>query len=107
MRGPHDVGGLTAGPVDRHEHNPELLEKQIDAMMMLMMAKGVGRIDEMRKNIETMGHDAYDNLAYYDKWTSGLMRILVDKGVLTQDELDERVKALRQRLVETGKLETD
>jgi hypothetical protein len=105
MRGPHDVGGLPAGPVDTHEHLPDRLDKQVDAMMMLLAAKGISRVDEMRKNIETIGHDAYNTLPYYDKWTSALMRILVDKGVLTQDELDARVKMLRQRVKETGRIE--
>ncbi len=105
MRGPHDVGGLPAGPVDIHDHLPEQLEKQVDALAMLIAAKGISRVDEMRMNIEIMGHDAYNNLAYYDKWTSALMRILVDKAVVTQDDLDAKVKAIRKRLADTGKIE--
>ena len=33
------------------------------------------------------------------------MRALIDKGVLTQDEIDARVQVVRQRLAETGELE--
>ena len=35
MRGPHDIGGLPAGPVDTSPHDMTFWEKQIDAMNQL------------------------------------------------------------------------
>jgi hypothetical protein len=97
MRGPHDIGGLDAGPVDTAPHELSLWEKQIDAMNQLLAQKGIRRTDENRAAIETLGHDAYDRLSYYERWTAALARILIDKGVLTQDEIDAKVAALRAR----------
>jgi hypothetical protein len=100
MRGPHDLGGLTAGPVDASPHEMTYWEKQIDAMNMLLAQKGLRRTDENRRYIESLGHDAYNTLSYYERWTAALARQLIDKGVLTQDEVDAKVAKVRARLGE-------
>ena len=97
MRGPHDIGGLDAGPVDTAPHELNLWEKEIDAINQLLAQKGIRRTDENRAAIETLGHDAYDRLSYYERWTAALSRILIDKGVLTQDEIDAKLAQLRAR----------
>ena len=105
MRGPHDIGGLPAGPVEPHAHDMTFWEKQIDAVRGVVAAKGLIKVDENRRYVEQLGHDAYDRLGYYERWTASLMRALVDKGILTQDEIDARVQLVRQRLADTGELE--
>jgi hypothetical protein len=105
MRGPHDIAGLSAGPVDTAPHELTFWEKQIDGVRAVVGAKGIYRTDENRRYVESLGEDAYDKLTYYERWTAALMRALIDKGVLTQDEIDARVKLVRMRLEETGELE--
>ncbi len=105
MRGPHDIGGLPAGPVDPQPHDLTFWEKQIDGVRAVVGAKGIYRTDENRRWVESLGEDAYEKLTYYERWTAALMRALIDKGVLTQDEIDARVKIVRERLAETGELE--
>jgi hypothetical protein len=105
MRGPHDVGGLPAGPVDTEPHDLTFWEKQIDGVRAVVGAKGIYRTDENRRWVESLGDDAYQRLNYYERWTAALMRALIDKGVLTQDEIDARVKIVRERLAATGELE--
>jgi hypothetical protein len=100
MRGPHDLGGLPAGKVDTVPHEPSFWEKQIDAMNTLLAQKGLRRTDENRRYVEMLGHDAYRTLTYYERWTAALARQLIDKGVLTQDEIDARIAELRTRLGE-------
>jgi hypothetical protein len=75
-------------------------EKQIDAMNQLMAQKGYRRTDENRRYVEMLGDDAYNTLTYYERWTAALTRILIDKGVLTQDEVDAKVAKVRERLGE-------
>lgn len=105
MRGPHDVGGLDFGPVDPSTHDLTLWEKQIDAIRAVIGGKGIVTTHENRRTIEQMGHEIYDTLNYYERWTAALVRQMIDKGILTQDEIDARVAAVRQRLAETGELE--
>ena len=97
MRGPNDIGGLDAGPVDTQPHDLTFLEKQVDAINMLLGAKGIRRTDENRRYIEMLGHDAYNTLSYYERWTASISRLLIDKGFLTQDELDANVAEIRAR----------
>jgi hypothetical protein len=100
MRGPHDVGGLEAGPIDIHAHDLTFWEKQIDAMHSLLgEAKRRGRVTDVNRfYIESLGHDVYKTLTYYERWTASLCRQLVEKGVLTQDEIDAKIVELRARL---------
>jgi hypothetical protein len=98
MRGPHDIGGLEAGPIDTEAHSLTFWEKQIDAVNALLSQKGLRVTDENRRYVEMLGHDAYNTLTYYERWTASLTRIMIDKGVLTQDEVDARVAEIRSRL---------
>lgn len=97
MRGPHDIGGLEAGPVDTKAHDLTFWEKQIDAMNTLLGTKGIRKTDENRRYIEMLGHDAYNTLSYYERWTASMARMLIDKGYLTQDEIDAKVAEIRAR----------
>lgn len=98
-RGYHDLGGLPAGPVERSEHETALWEKRIDAILMLLSDKDrqLMRVDELRRGIESLGPEAYDKLSYYERWIASIAKILVEKGVLRQDEIDARIAELRAR----------
>ena len=98
-RGYHDIGGDPAGAVSRAEHDHAFWEKRVDAMMMLLSApeRQVLRVDELRRGIESLGPEAYDRLSYYERWIGAIKRILVEKGVLTQQEIDRRIAALKAR----------
>jgi len=52
--------------------------------------KGLRRTDENRRYVEMLGEDAYNMLSYYERWTAALARQMIDKGVLTQDEIDAK-----------------
>ena len=98
MRNPNDVGGLDGAALDTKAHDMTFWEKQVDALNMLLGQKGIRRTDENRRYIEMLGHDAYDKLSYYERWTASMMRLLIDKGYLTQDEIDAKVAEVRARL---------
>ncbi len=98
-RGHHDMGGLPAGPVDRAEHNYALWEKRVDALMMLLSDKKrrLLRVDELRRGIEQLGPGAYDELSYYERWIASITGVLLDKGVITSDELGRRMAEVEAR----------
>ena len=99
MRGPHDLGGLDFGPIDPDEHPLTFWEKQIDAIRAVIGAKKIVSTHENRRTIEQLGHDVYDTLNYYERWTATLQRQMIDKGILTQDEIGQWLAKVRQRLL--------
>lgn len=95
----HDMGGLDKGPVDTEGHDIALWEKRIEAMMRLLWMRDdpVMTVDEMRRGIEELPPEQYDNLTYYERWIVSLTNILVEKGVLTREELAQRVQEIEAR----------
>lgn len=86
-RGIHDMGGLPAGKVEATEHDYALWEKRVDALMVLLSRKGYLTVDELRRNIESLGAEAYDKMAYYERWIYAITQTLIQRGVITIDEL--------------------
>ncbi|MFO1360987.1 MAG: nitrile hydratase subunit beta [Burkholderiales bacterium] len=93
MRGVHDMGGLPAGRCERDEHEYERWEKRVDALMMLLSAqdRDLMKVDELRRNIESLGADAYDRMGYYERWMHAIAQTLIQRGVITIDELGRKL----------------
>ena len=53
--------------------------------------------DVNRFYIESLGQDIYHSLSYFELWTSALCRQLLEKGVLTQDEINAKIDELKAR----------
>jgi hypothetical protein len=99
MRSHHDMGGLPAGPVVASEHDYALWEKRVDALMQLLSApqRRLLRVDELRRNIEALGPEAYDKMTYYERWMSSICTTLVQRGVITLDELGRKMTEVEER----------
>jgi hypothetical protein len=93
------MGGLPAGPVERSEHDHAHWEKRVDALQVLLSApeRRLLRVDELRRNIEGLGPDAYDAMTYYERWIAAITRVLLERGVITSDELGRRIEAVKAR----------
>ncbi len=92
MNGVHDMGGMHGlGPVAPEENEPvfhEAWEKRVFAMVLAMGAWGKWNIDMNRHSREVMPAGDYLNTSYYEHWLFGIERLLVEKGLLTQEEID-------------------
>ncbi len=97
FRGVHDIGGLPAGQVVASEHDYALWEKRVDAMMVLLSRKGLMTVDELRRNIESLGADAYDKMSYYERWIFAVTQTLIQRGVISIDELGRRISDAQAR----------
>jgi Nitrile hydratase beta subunit, N-terminal len=97
MRGHHDMGGEPAGPVERTEHDYAHWEKRVDAMMVLLSARGHLLVDELRKNIEALPPDAYDRMSYYERWCAAIAATLLQRGLVTVDELGRKMAEVAKR----------
>ncbi len=104
MRGPHDVGGLPGGPIDTESHDLTPWEKEFMALYSLLGddKRKLITTPENRFYIESLGDDMYNTLDYHERRIAAMLRVLIDKGVLTQDEVDARVKDIRTRRQAAG-----
>ena len=90
-RGIHDMGGVPPGPVDPSEHDYALWEKRVDALLVLLSRrKRLMTVDELRRNIEGLGLEAYDKMTYYERWIHSIAQTLIQRGVISIDELGRR-----------------
>jgi nitrile hydratase len=83
------MGGLSAGACVRDEHDYAPWEKRVDALMMLLSARDrrLLTVDELRRNIEDLGAQAYDALGYYERWMHSIAQTLLQRGVLSIEEI--------------------
>ena len=101
-RSHHDMGGLPAGAVEHDEERSYSgWERRVDALMMILSGiKGAQRmitVDELRKNIERLPPDAYERMNYYDRWVSSITQTLIQRGVITTEELARKMAEIRER----------
>ena len=96
-RSHHDMGGLPAGKVEPTEHDYPEWQRRVDAMVQLLRLGGRITVDELRKNIEALPHEAYDSLSYYEKWISSLTQTLIQRGVISTDELGRKMEEVAKR----------
>ncbi len=99
-RGVHDLGGLPSEEeIDRTEHEPSLFEKRVDALIMLMSHpdKRAITVDELRRGIEPFSVPEYFDLAYYEKWVLVLKMLMVEKGIMSEEEISQRIAEIRNR----------
>ena len=94
-----DLGGLPAGSIDQSEHEPTMTERRIDAMMILLRAKprSFWVSDENRRTIESLEPTTYAESAYYERWVLAMKSLLLEKGILTEAELEAKVSEVRSR----------
>jgi nitrile hydratase len=91
-RGHHDIGGLPgAGPIDQSQHELSDWEILADAVNQALGARGVKRTDEMRRAREEMDSAAYRDMNYYERWIASMEAILIEKNILTREEIDHKV----------------
>jgi hypothetical protein len=95
------MGGLPAGRVERAEHDYAEWERRVDALMVLLSGVKGGRklmtVDELRKNIEAIGPEAYDRMSYYERWITSIVQTMIQRGVLTTEELGRKMEEVEKR----------
>jgi hypothetical protein len=96
QRGHHDMGGLDAGKVERTEHDHAEWERRVDALVMLMRRHRL-TVDESRKNIEALLPEAYDRMSYYERWVASLAQTLIQRGIVTSDEIGRKMEDVCKR----------
>lgn len=100
MDGIHDCGGMDGlGPVAPPPDEPvfhEEWEKRMFALMISCFAGGHYVVDEFRHAIEKMDPADYLKTSYYEHWLHAVEHILVEKGMITEAELEARMRTIEE-----------
>lgn len=99
----NDLGGLPAGPFVPTDHQLLPWEKRCHALLDVLDAKGIVNTEEKRRGIDELGRDIYDKLTYYEKWVLSACNVLLTKGVITAEELAQKMAEIRSREAEHGR----
>jgi Nitrile hydratase beta subunit len=95
MASVHDMGGSPEGSIDRDQHEVEDWERLADAISSALGKEGIYTTDEHRRAIESL--QDYRDLSYYERWVAATEKLLVEKEILTTDEIDERADEIERR----------
>lgn len=94
------MGGLPAGKVEPTEHDYAEWERRVDALMVILSGirgKKLMTVDELRKNIEAIGPDAYERMSYYERWVTSITQTMIQRGVITTEELGRKMEEVGGR----------
>lgn len=91
------MGGLPAGKVGRTDHEFGEWDRRVDAIVQVASRRLGIRVDERRKNIEALPPRAYDAMSYYEKWLVAITQTLIQRGVITTEELGRKMEQVRAR----------
>lgn len=97
MRAYHDLGGTPAGPIDKEEHELQLWEKRIEALLVLLKNKNILRVDENRRGLESLGNEIYFGSSYAERRMLSVSNNLILKGVITVEELAAKIADIESR----------
>jgi nitrile hydratase subunit beta len=94
MDGMHDLGGKQGfGPVRYTQNAPAFhsaWEVRANSLYVFAVRRGIFNMDEYRHAIERMEPRHYLTASYYERSLTGLATLLVEKGIVTRAELEQR-----------------
>jgi len=93
----HDMGGRpTDASIAPAEHTLADWEVLADAVAVALGRKGIRSTDESRRAMEDLPPDEYLSLSYYERWIHATEALLVEKGVLSGEEIDRKLEELEE-----------
>lgn len=76
------------------EHALADWEVLADALQLALSAKRISSADTLRRGIEDASEAEYLSLSYYERWARSTEQLLVEKGILTKEEIDRKMSEL-------------
>jgi nitrile hydratase len=85
---PHDLGGK----IQCFGKIPELQElqaweQQCHSLFAVLASRKILSTDELRRSIEALTAEQYEQFTYYEKWSAAMTSLLLEKGILKEPEL--------------------
>lgn len=87
-------------PIDRTDGELTFFDKRIDAMLSLVTGQGTDHYqpDLHRRAIELYAGFEDPSRSYAESWLLAIRALMLEQGVLREDEIDHRLHALHHAL---------
>jgi nitrile hydratase len=89
-------GRPTDQPLNTQEHALADWEVMADAVAQALGSKRIRTTDESRRAMEDMPDEDYLALSYYERWVKGTEQLLLEKGIVSREELDRKTAELEE-----------
>lgn len=96
---PNDVGGTGCSDdkIKIYERDLFPWEKRCHALLDVLDYYKIVNTEEKRRGTENIGPDMADKLTYYEKWIVSATNCLLQKEVLTPDEIGRKTHEVAAR----------
>jgi hypothetical protein len=94
---PTEMGGLDSGPIERLEHEYAPWEKRCHALANVLDIHKIVSTEEKRRGVESLGAEIDGKLTYYERWIVAFANILLQKQILTPEELARKMDEVAAR----------
>ena len=93
----NDIGGENWGPISQSQKVTPEWAKLSTALRGVLGDKGAGLVSlhEGRRAREEMSYEVYHSLGYFEMGMQAIYDILVQKGVVSEQEVEDRIAAIK------------
>jgi hypothetical protein len=95
---PNDIGGQDAGPIAITDHELLPWEKRCHALLDILDVHKIVNTEEKRRGVEELGSQMIGKLGYYERWIVSAVNVLLQKRILTPDEIGRKTEEVAARL---------
>jgi len=93
----NDIGGLESGPIPMVDHELLPWEKRCHALLDILDVHKIVNTEEKRRGVEDLGSEMIGKLTYYERWIVSAINVLLEKRVLTPDQLAKKTAEVEAR----------
>lgn len=94
----HDVGGQPDVPVPYRQKGEEDWEMNTYVTCECLGWRGAWNSEMRRRAENDLGATLYFGLPYYARWITVASKVLIDRGLITVDELADKIDEVRVRV---------
>jgi hypothetical protein len=97
---PNDIGGTGCSDdkIEIYERDLYPWEKQCHALLDVLDYYKIVNTEEKRRGTESIGSEMVGKLSYYEKWIVSASNCLLQKGILSPDDIAVKTKEVAERL---------
>lgn len=85
--------------IDKTEHVFEDWENSTHALVEALREEGIIYTEELRAGIDALPSDKQESLSHYETWSASVENLLVEKNILSKEEIDAKTGEMDGRWV--------